>query len=93
MATNYLYSIDLNNYGGSHPSGTIGLNLGDASMSIKLEEADCVELMALGWRIFERRQPSIARSVADMRPPALTGPNIVEGEFVDVRIDGDGVTF
>lgn len=66
------------------PSGNLTLYDESSTVLINFTETEAHEIFALGLAIFERRQASIAKSIADMKPLQLTSPNIAHGEFTEV---------
>lgn len=76
-------SIQISHYYGD-PSGNIVINDESTSLSITLTPEEAHELMSVGLRIFEKRQKSIARSIADMKVVALPAPGTPDAEFTEV---------
>lgn len=63
-------SINLQNYG-NRPSGNFGLSGNGSAMNFQMTDDEAREMVTLGLKFFERRQPEMAKSVADMKVPAL----------------------
>lgn len=83
-------SISISNYSYSSPNGSFILQDDIATINVNLTEAEATQFAALAMTIFQSRQASIAKSIADMKPLSLAAPDAVEGEFTTID---DGVPF
>lgn len=81
-------SISISNYSYSSPNGSFIIQNDVATVNVNLTEAEATQFAALAMNIFQSRQASIAKSIADMKPLQITGPSI-EGEI----LADDGVPF
>lgn len=81
-------SISISNYSYSSPNGSFIIQNDVATVNVNLTEAEATQFAALAMNIFQSRQASIAKSIADMKPLQITGPSL-EGEI----LADDGVPF
>ena len=74
-------SISISNYSYLTPNGSFILQDDVATINVSLTEAEAAQFANLAMNIFQFRQASIAKSIADMKPLQITGSSI-EGEIL-----------
>lgn len=70
---NYISSLSIANYGGSHPSGSFQFSFDGGSASYTLDKEDVEKIFAVAYDLINRKKQAIANALLSVETPPLLG--------------------